>query len=115
MPHFGLMDESALTPADAALLRARLHWRGGKRRILQNKKKAGVATLWDAVLSAGRYYHLTELARQDAKPCNSSTETEPFDDLAVIRRLAEEGKLGDIASFKLLEKMCDKSIMGTEV
>jgi len=33
LPHFGLMDARALGPERAALQRARLHVRGGKRRL----------------------------------------------------------------------------------
>lgn len=113
MPHFGLMDDTKLAPAEAALLRARLHWRGGKRRISQNKRKAGIATLWDAVLSAARYYHLTELAQHGTKQVDVSTTS--FDDVVVLRRLAEEGRLGDMKDFKFLEKISDTTVMGGEI
>jgi hypothetical protein len=52
MPHFRLMDEKALGPEAAALMRARLHIRGGKRRLRQGKIKAGFYALYDALLSA---------------------------------------------------------------
>lgn len=35
MPHFGLMDADALGPIEAPLMRARLHIRGGRRRLRQ--------------------------------------------------------------------------------
>jgi hypothetical protein len=50
MPHFGLMNENELGPEKAALMRARLHIRGGRRRLSQGKISAGILTLYDAVV-----------------------------------------------------------------
>jgi len=64
-PHFGLMDPGKMTRADAALLRSKLHWRGGLRRLREQKTAAGVATLYDALLCGLRWYllvHRTENA-----------------------------------------------------
>ncbi len=52
MPHFGLMDENALSAEQAFFQRARLHIRAGKRRLRQGKISAGIATLYDAFTSA---------------------------------------------------------------
>ena len=56
MPHFGLMDEYALGPVEGPLMRARLHIRGGKRRLRQGKISAGIITLYDALCSAMEWY-----------------------------------------------------------
>jgi hypothetical protein len=56
MPHFGLMDEKKLGPGKGPFLRARLHIRGGKRRLREGKIAAGIVTLYDALESAMRYY-----------------------------------------------------------
>jgi hypothetical protein len=56
MPHFGLMDERGLKPEAAALQRARLHIRAGKRRLRQGKTAAGWMTLYDALLFAMEWY-----------------------------------------------------------
>jgi len=56
MPHAGLMNEHALGPAEGPLLRARLHMRGGKRRLRQGKWSAGVAALYDALSAAMEWY-----------------------------------------------------------
>jgi len=56
MPHFGLMNEKALGPIKGPFLRARLHIRGGKRRLRQGKISAGIVTLYDALEGAMRYY-----------------------------------------------------------
>jgi len=55
LPHFGLIDNS-LSPEEYALQRARLHIRGGKRRLRQGKISAGIVTLYDAVVFAFDWY-----------------------------------------------------------
>lgn len=47
--------DSFETP-EGALLRARLHIRGGKRRLRQGKISAGIVTLYDALMFALRWY-----------------------------------------------------------
>ncbi len=56
MPHFGLMDEKKLGPVEGPFLRARLHIRGGKRRLRQGKIAAGIVTLYDALEGAMQAY-----------------------------------------------------------
>lgn len=50
------MDENKLGPGKGPLMRARLHIRGGKRRLREGKIAAGVVTLYDALEGAMRYY-----------------------------------------------------------
>ena len=56
MPHAGLMDEQALGPVEGPRQRARLHIRGGKRRLRQGKISAGIAALYDALDGAMQSY-----------------------------------------------------------
>jgi hypothetical protein len=56
MPHAGLMDEEDLGPVEGPRQRARLHIRGGKRRLRQGKISAGIVTLYDALEAAMRSY-----------------------------------------------------------
>lgn len=56
MPHFGLMDERALGSVQGPFQRARLHIRGGKRRLREGKISAGIVTLYDALLGAMESY-----------------------------------------------------------
>ena len=57
MPHFGLMNtEDSFKTAEGALLRAKLHIRGGKRRLRQGKISAGILTLYDALCFAMDWY-----------------------------------------------------------
>lgn len=56
MPHAGLMNADELGPEAAALQQAKLHIRGGKRRLRQGKIAAGIVTLYDALSSALEWY-----------------------------------------------------------
>jgi len=56
MPHFGLMDEKKLGPIEGPFQRARLHIRGGKRRLREGKISAGIVTLYDALEGAMKFY-----------------------------------------------------------
>jgi hypothetical protein len=56
MPHAGLMDEGRLGPVEGPLQRAKLHIRGGKRRLRQGKTAAGIAALYDALDGAMQWY-----------------------------------------------------------
>ncbi|MFX0050792.1 MAG: hypothetical protein ACFE8U_05800 [Candidatus Hermodarchaeota archaeon] len=55
MPHFGLMNPDEMKSAETAIMRAKLHVRGGMRRISQGKIEAGIAALHDAIISAMQY------------------------------------------------------------
>jgi hypothetical protein len=59
MPHAGLMDEGALGPEAGLLQRARLHIRGGKRRLRQGKVSAALVTLYDALIAAMEWYFVS--------------------------------------------------------
>jgi hypothetical protein len=56
MPHFGLMDATKMTEADAALLRARLHLRGARQRFEVGRCAAGIAALYDALSYGMQWY-----------------------------------------------------------
>lgn len=58
MPHFGLVDEDHLSEADAALLRSKLHIRSAFRRRTEGKSHHAIATLFDALEYAVRWYIL---------------------------------------------------------
>jgi hypothetical protein len=49
-------EKESFETQEGALLRARLHIRGGKRRLRQGKISAGIVTLYDALLFALRWY-----------------------------------------------------------
>ncbi len=63
MPHAGLMDEMALGPEAGLLQRARLHIRGGRRRLRQGKVPEGIITLYDALIAAMEWYVVSAARR----------------------------------------------------
>jgi hypothetical protein len=50
------MDETKLGPVEGPFQRARLHIRGGKRRLREGKISAGIVTLYDALEGAMKFY-----------------------------------------------------------
>lgn len=71
---------------EGALLRARLHIRGGKRRLRQGKISAGIVTLYDALMFALRWY----VALPGRKEALSAREEDDLSDektvIAVLKR-----------------------------
>jgi hypothetical protein len=57
------MDEKALGPEEGPLQRARLHIRGGRRRLRQGKIPEGIVTLYDAVCAALEWYFASQERR----------------------------------------------------
>ena len=74
MPHAGLMNERAMGPEAGPLQRARLHLRGGRRRLRQGKIAAGIVTLADALSAALEWYTASQERR-------STIAAGPVDDL----------------------------------
>jgi len=56
MPHFRQIDYNSISPDEALLMRAKLHIRGGKRRLREGKISLGIVTLYDALNSAIQWY-----------------------------------------------------------
>ena len=105
MPHFGLMDEQRLEPEEAAAQRARLHVRAGRRRLRQGKLAAGISTIYDALVSAMRWYALTH--RQEL---HGLEQDDLENDPALFDRLTEAGVLDGTFDFDRLEKLMEKSV-----
>lgn len=110
-PHFGLMDESNMTKEDALLLRAKLHWRGGIRRSRENKNASGIATLYDAMLSAMRWYILTSLRDEAGKDVIENIENERF----VFFLLRKAGLLPFSFDLEFIEDVVDKALMEEDI
>jgi hypothetical protein len=88
MPHFGLMDPDALGAEAAALQRARLHIRGGRRRLRQGKISAGLGTLYDALLFAMDWYIASPDRRKNLP---IQTDDDLRDDRTVFALLVKAG------------------------
>jgi len=109
MPHFGLMDESAMPEDKAALLRAQLHLRGGRRRMHQEKYAAALAALHDAVSSGMKWYILTlkePLVIQAEESVHLRTDRELFSSLA------QAGVLDGMEDFDYFDDLLDQAFTG---
>ncbi len=90
MPHAGLMDERALGPDVGPFLRARLHIRGGKRRLRQGKVPEGVITIYDALIAAMEWYFASPERRSRLV---ISKEDDLTDDKVLFEILTRSGVL----------------------
>lgn len=88
MPHFGLMDEDLLGPVEGPLMRAKLHIRGGKRRLRQGKISYGIVTLYDALISAMQWY-ITSPERRKALQIKDGEDMK--DDRTIFKILIRSG------------------------
>ena len=91
--------------ADAELLHARLHIRGGKRRLRQGKGAAGLAALYDALIHGLRWYAL-----ENRTTLNSADETELQDERNIFVRLAQTRVLSNLAEFDALTALVERAI-----
>jgi hypothetical protein len=106
MPHFGLIDDS-LGPEEYALQRARLHIRGGKRRLRQGKISAGIVTLYDALVFALDWY----IASSDRRCILRFAEGEDLkDDNTVFKVLKRSGVIDSSFDYGLFNKLVEKSL-----
>jgi len=107
MPHFGLMDERALGPIEGPFQRARLHIRGGKRRLRQGKISAGIVTLYDALLAAMESY-------VNSPEHKRSLVTKQDDDLRDERTayavLVRSGVLDGAFEFETFERLMERAL-----
>ncbi len=112
MPHAGLMDEKTLGPVEGPRQRARLHIRGGKRRLRQGKIAAGIVTLYDALLAAMQSYA--------ASPGRTRLDIRSGEDInddkvlyaALVRSGILDGKLDFSAFDRLTEKALNEEMPG---
>ncbi len=101
------MDASKMTEADAALLRARLHIRGGRRRFRQSNLSAGLAALYDALGFAMRWYILSP-EHQKILGINDSQGLKNERDIFSI--LSRADVLGPLSDFDRLESLVEQSL-----
>ena len=105
MPHYGLMDPTQMSEEEAALMRARLHLRGGKRRLQEGLKAAGIAALYDALLFGMRYY----IARQErCEKINIVENADLWDAVAMFRILSHTGIFDDPYAFDRLSLIVER-------
>ncbi len=109
MPHAGLMDKSALGPAAGPLQRARLHIRGGRRRLAQGKVSAGIVTLYDALEGAMQWYISSpeRLAALQVAPGEDLNREE-----TLFRVLQRSGVLGSAFDYKAFDALVEEALAG---
>ncbi len=107
MPHFGLMDPSKMSDEEAALMRAKLHIRGGKRRLRQGKISAGIVTLYDALTYAIQWY-LSDPIHRDGLTIEEGERITNEDHAFMI--LARSGILGEDFDPKALDAVLEKAL-----
>ena len=106
MPHFGLIDNS-LGPEEYALQRARLHIRGGKRRLRQGKISAGIVTLYDAMVSALDWY-VASPDRRKKLPVKEGDNLK--DDSTVFDLLKRSGALDGAFDYDAFNKLVENAL-----
>ncbi len=109
MPHFGLMDERSLGFVNGPLQRARLHIRGGKRRLLQGKIAAGIVTLYDALLAAMESYAASEAGRRRLR-VRSGTDFK--DEKKLYAELIRAGVLDGSFDFEAFDLLTETALQG---
>jgi len=82
------MDEDLLGPVEGPLMRAKLHIRGGKRRLRQGKISYGIVTLYDALISAMQWY-ITSPERRKALQIKDGEDMK--DDRTIFKILIRSG------------------------
>ena len=109
MPHFGLMDESRMSHEDAALLRAKLHVRCGRRRLFEEGKlPEAITTLYDAIHAAMRWYAVvTDDVHQEIHKRGDEIYE---DDQRLQSLLAEKGAWDDSLDFTSLERLVSAAL-----
>jgi len=108
MPHFGLMSTAdSYNTEQGALLRARLHIRGGKRRLRQGKISAGIVTLYDALSFAMRWYISSPERREKLLIRNGESLN---DDKTVFEILKRSGLKDPAFDFMELDQLADRAL-----
>jgi hypothetical protein len=105
VPHAGLMDERAMGPEEGPLQRARLHIRGGRRRLRQGKLPAGIVTLYDAVCSALEWYFASP-GRKDRLIINNDDDLR--DDKTLYEILIRSGVLDGRFDYKAFNERMER-------
>ena len=107
MPHAGLMDEKELGPELGPLQRARLHIRGGRRRLRQGKTAAAIATLYDALDAAMLWYFASP---QRAAKLRIERGEDLNDDRTMFRILVRSGVLDGSFDFDDFDRLMERAL-----
>lgn len=106
MPHFGLMDDGKLGPVEGPLMRARLHIRGGRRRLRQGKISLGILTLYDALVHAMHWY----MVNPDHRKHLNIKEEDIRDDKIMFGVLNQAGILDGTLDYDELNRIVERAL-----
>lgn len=107
MPHFGLMDEAALGPVEGPLMRAKLHIRGGKRRLRQGKISYGIITLYDALVSAMQWYVASP---ERIKNLGIDEDDNMNDDKTIFNMLSRSGVVDGSFDYEAFDRLVETAL-----
>jgi hypothetical protein len=107
MPHFGLINENSLGPVEGPLMRAKLHIRGGRRRLNQGKISLGIITLYDAVISAMQWY-ISDPSHDNM--FNFKDNEDKNDDRVVYEVLTRSGVLDGRFDYNMFNELADRAL-----
>lgn len=110
MPHAGLMNADELGPEAAALLQAKLHIRGGKRRLRQRKISEGIVTLYDALGSAMQWYILLPGQRTSL---DITADDDLNNDKTVFNILTRSGVLDGTFDYEAFDRVVERALQGS--
>ncbi len=111
MPHFGLIDDT-LQQADASLLRARLHVRGGRIRLSEGRKEDGVAALYDAMVYAMLRFFYSKESRTKLQINNGVDLSEDRTLFIILQKSGIIDQSIGIDDFDYLYQKMDEAIEG---
>lgn len=101
------MDPGRMSSEEAALMRAKLHIRAGKRRLRQEKISAGIVTLYDALTYAMQWY----LASPERRERLVIKEGENIkDDYTAATILTRSGVLGEGFDYAAIDGLVEKAL-----
>jgi hypothetical protein len=100
------MDAAALGPERAALQRARLHVRGGNRRLRQGKISSGIAALADALTHAMQWY----CAAPERRARVQATAQELLDDRALYAALVRSAVLDGAFDYERFDRVLERAL-----
>jgi len=100
------MDEDALGPVGGPLMRAKLHIRGGKRRLHQGKISLGIITLYDAVISAMQWY----IAKPEHADFSFLEGEDVKNDAVVYKALTRSGVLDGKFDYDAFNELSEKAL-----
>ena len=105
MSSHGLMNIDQLSDADAAFMRASVHWRSGLHAGQEPTLGTGITALYDAILLGMRDY----IARHEE--CTSFVEnTDPWDAPALYHALVRAGVFDDPLRFNRFNLIVERAL-----